>query len=147
MPLIGDYEPSPYQPSRDQVELYERSEGTEGNTLGGAPVIVLTSVGVKTGKLRKTPLIRVEHNGEYAVVASMGGAPMNPAWYHNVSANPEVELQDGAAKGAYIAREVLGEERTLWLQRAEKVWPAYAEYQQQTDRVIPVFVLSANSVG
>ncbi|WP_433218105.1 nitroreductase family deazaflavin-dependent oxidoreductase [Dactylosporangium sp. CS-047395] len=142
MPLSGEYEPSPTDWSRDQVELYERTNGAEGNTLRGRPVIVLTSLGAKSGKIRKTPLMRVEHDGEYAVVASLGGAPKHPVWYHNLVANPHVELQDGPVKQDYTAREVTGEEKAEWWERATATWPDYAEYQKKTDRQIPLFVLT-----
>ncbi|HTU72878.1 MAG TPA: nitroreductase family deazaflavin-dependent oxidoreductase [Trebonia sp.] len=142
MPLNGDYEPSAMSFARDQVDLYERSGGTDGTSQGGKPVIVLTSVGARTGKLRKTPLMRVEHNGHYAVVASLGGAPTRPVWYHNLVANPHVELQDGPVRRDYEAREVQGAERGAWWERAVAAWPDYAEYQKKTTRVIPVFVLT-----
>jgi deazaflavin-dependent oxidoreductase (nitroreductase family) len=142
MPLTGEYEPSPVSWARDQVELYERSRGTEGTELSGRPVIIVTSVGAKTGKIRKTPLMRVEHDGEYAVVASKGGAPSHPVWYYNLAANPHVELQDGPAKKDYLAREVSGSERDVWWERAVAAWPDYANYQKKTDRTIPVFVLT-----
>ena len=118
------------------------SGGTEGTDMRGMPVILLTSVGAKTGKLRKTPLMRVEHNGEYAIVASLGGAPKNPVWYHNVKANPRVELQDGPTTGDYEAREVFGEEKAQWWDRAVQAYPDYADYQTKTERQIPVFVLT-----
>ncbi|WP_433085571.1 nitroreductase family deazaflavin-dependent oxidoreductase [Dactylosporangium sp. CA-052675] len=142
MPLSGEYEPSPSQWSRDQAELFERTNGAEGNTMQGRPVIVLTTLGAKSGKIRKTPLMRVEHDGEYAVVASLGGAPKHPVWYHNIVANPHVELQDGPVKRDYTAREVTGAEKEQWWKRATETWPAYDEYQQKTDRQIPVFVLT-----
>lgn len=142
MPLTGEYAPSPSDWAREQAEKFEASQGAEANTLQGVPVIVLTSVGAKSGKLRKTPLMRVEHDGEYAVVASRGGAPTHPVWYWNLVKNPHVELQDGAEKHDYEAREVQGEERAVWWERAVAVWPAYADYQTKTDRVIPVFVLT-----
>jgi deazaflavin-dependent oxidoreductase (nitroreductase family) len=142
MPLTGEYEPSAASWARDQVDLYERSGGTEGTELNGKPVIILTSVGAKTGKIRKTPLMRVEHNGEYAVIASLGGAPKHPVWYYNLIANPHVELQDGPVKKDYLAREVQGSERSLWWDRAVEAWPDYASYQEKTSRVIPVFVLT-----
>jgi deazaflavin-dependent oxidoreductase (nitroreductase family) len=142
MPLTGEYEPSPASWARDQVELYERSDGTEGTELSGRPVIIVTSVGAKTGKIRKTPLMRVEHEGEYAVVASKGGAPSHPVWYNNLAANPRVELQDGPVKKDYLAREVSGSEREVWWERAVAAWPDYANYQKKTDRTIPVFVLT-----
>jgi len=142
MPLIGEYEPSAFDFSRDQVDLYERSGGTEGTDNRGKPVIVLTSVGAKSGKLRKTPLMRVEHDGEYAVVASLGGAPKHPVWYHNLTANPHVELQDGPVKKDFQAREVQGEEYAVWFERAVAAWPDYAEYQTKTTRTMPIFVLT-----
>ena len=142
MPLTGEYEPSPSSWSRDQVETYERSGGTAGNELNGRAVIILTSTGAKSGKLRKTPLMRVEHDGEYAVVASLGGAPKHPVWYYNLTTDPHVELQDGPAKKDYVAREVEGAEREAWWERAVAAWPDYAEYQKKTTRVIPVFVLT-----
>jgi F420H(2)-dependent quinone reductase len=143
MPLTGQYEPSAFDHARNQVDLYERSGGTEGTTNpGGEPVIVLTSVGAKSGKLRKSPLMRVEHDGEYAVVASLGGAPKNPVWYYNVVANPHVELQDGSVKKDYQAREVHGEEYETWFKRAVAAWPDYAEYTKKTTRIMPIFVLT-----
>ena len=142
MPLTGEYEPSTSDWARENAELYMTSGGTEGTELKGKPVVLLTTVGAKTGKLRKTPLMRVEHDGEYAVVASLGGAPKNPVWYHNVVKNPRVELQDGTATGDYQAREVFGEEKATWWRRAVEVWPDYADYQRKTDREIPVFVLT-----
>lgn len=141
MPLDGEYQPSTQQWVRDQVELYERSGGTEGTTLRGLPVIVLTSVGARSGRIRKTPLMRVEHAGTYAAVASQGGAPTHPLWYHNLKAHPRVELQDGPHKGDYVAREVTGDERDTWWARAVSAYPDYADYQRKTDRQIPVFVI------
>jgi deazaflavin-dependent oxidoreductase (nitroreductase family) len=143
MPLTGEYEPSTFDFSRDQVDLYERSGGTEGTAHpGGERVIVLTSVGAKTGKLRKTPLMRVEHDGEYAVVASLGGAPKHPVWYYNLTANPHVELQDGPVKKDYQAKEVHGEDYVVWFERAVAAYPDYAEYQKKTTRTMPIFVLT-----
>ena len=141
MPLEGEYEPSPTDWARKQAELYESSGGTAGLTIQGKPVVVLTTVGNKSGKLRKTPLMRVEHDGRYAVVASLGGAPQHPVWYHNVVAEPHVELQDGPVRQDMTAREVFGAEKDEWWARAVEAWPAYAEYQEKTSRVIPVFVL------
>ncbi len=143
MPLEGEYEPSPVQWVRDQVELYERSAGSEGNTApdNGLPVIILTTRGAKSGKIRKTPLMRVAHEGKYAVVASQGGAPKHPVWYFNVKADPHVELQDGAVKQDMWAREVTGAEKAQWWKRAVAAYPPYAEYQRKTEREIPVFVL------
>jgi deazaflavin-dependent oxidoreductase (nitroreductase family) len=142
MPLTGEYEPSTSDWARENAELYMQSGGTQGTEMKGKPVILLTTVGAKSGKLRKTPLMRVTHDGEYAVVASLGGAPKNPVWYHNIVAHPRVELQDGTVHGDYDAREVFGDEKALWWQRAVAVWPDYAEYQRNTDREIPVFVLT-----
>ena len=141
MPLTGEYEPSTSDWARKQAELYEASGGTEGVDLRGRRVIVLTSVGAKTGKLRKTALMRVEHDGVYAVVASLGGAPKHPVWYFNITKNPHVELQDGPDKSDFLAREVTGDEKTVWWERAVEAWPDYAKYQEKTDRQIPVFVL------
>ena len=142
MPLTGEYEPSTSDWARENAELYMQSGGTQGTEMKGKPVILLTTVGAKSGKLRKTPLMRVTHDGEYAVVASLGGAPKNPVWYYNIVAHPRVELQDGTVHGDYEAREVFGDEKALWWQRAVEVWPDYAEYQRNTDREIPVFVLT-----
>lgn len=141
MALEGAYEPSPSDYVAEQVRVYEATGGVEGGELQGAPCVILTSRGRKSGKLRKTPLIRVEHDGEYAVLASMGGAPKNPFWYHNLLGNPEVELQDGPTVHQLRARELSGEERATWWARSTDVWPAYDEYQDKTDRLIPVFVL------
>lgn len=143
MPLDGEYEPSPTKWVRDQVELYESSGGTQGTTLQntGMPVILLTTRGVKSGKIRKTPLMRVEHEGRYAAVASLGGAPKHPVWYHNVKSDPHVELQDGPVKRDMRAREITGAEKDEWWERAVAAYPPYADYQKKTDRVIPVFVL------
>jgi deazaflavin-dependent oxidoreductase (nitroreductase family) len=143
MPLAGAYEPSTSARSRRQTELYEATNGEQGGDLRGRPVIVLTSVGAKTGRLRKNALMRVEHEGVYAVVASLGGDPKNPAWYHNLRKNPHVELQDGATRRDYTAREVSGDEKAVWWERAVKAWPDYVKYQTKTDRQIPVFVLDA----
>jgi deazaflavin-dependent oxidoreductase (nitroreductase family) len=142
MPLEGEYAPSTAAWARKQAEAFEASDGAEANTLRGKPVIVLTTVGAKSGKLRKTALMRVEHDGEYAVVASLGGAPKHPVWYWNLLAHPNVELQDGAEKHDYVARELEGDERVLWWARAVEAWPDYANYQEKTDRVIPVFLLT-----
>jgi deazaflavin-dependent oxidoreductase (nitroreductase family) len=143
MPLEGEYEPSTAQWVREQVELYESSGGTEGTTLQdtGLPVVLLTTRGAKSGKIRKTPLMRVEHDGRYAVVASLGGAPKHPVWYFNVKADPHVELQDGPVKRDLKAREVTGEEKAEWWERAVAAYPPYADYQKNTSREIPVFVL------
>lgn len=142
MPLNGEYEPSPFDFAREHVEQYEGSGGSEGSLMNGKPIIILTSVGSRSGKLRKTPLMRVEHDGEYAVVASLGGAPKHPVWYHNLKANPHVELQDGTVKKDYLAREVTGDEKALWWKRAVEAYPDYADYQTKTTRAIPVFVLT-----
>lgn len=141
MPLHGEYEPSPADWARKQVEEYESSGGTRATTMRGMPVVVLTTVGARSGKIRKTPLMRVEHEGRYAVVASLGGAPKHPVWYHNIVANSHVELQDGPAKQDFLAREVTGEEKAKWWEVAVAAYPDYADYQRKTDRQIPVFVL------
>ncbi|MET7336763.1 nitroreductase family deazaflavin-dependent oxidoreductase [Nonomuraea sp. NPDC005650] len=143
MPLVGEYEASPTQWVREQVELYESSGGTRGTTLRdtGWAVVLLTTLGVKSGKIRKTPLMRVEHDGRYAVVASLGGAPKHPVWYFNLQAHPLAELQDGPAKQDMKAREVTGAEKAEWWERAVAAYPPYADYQEKTDREIPVFVL------
>ena len=141
MPLTGEYEPSTQQWVRDQVEAYESSGGTQGTTLRGMPVVLLTMVGARSGKLRKVPLMRVEHEGAYAAIASMGGAPRNPTWYANLVQHPGLELQDGLAKTDMTAREVTGDERAAWWDRAAAAFPDYADYQLKTDRQIPVFVL------
>ncbi|MFF6911001.1 nitroreductase/quinone reductase family protein [Streptomyces sp. NPDC012466] len=149
MPLEGEYEPSPTQWVRKQVELYESSGGTEGTTLQGStmPVVILTSRGARSGKLRKTPVMRVEHEGRYAAVASLGGSPKHPVWYFNLRADPHVELQDGPVKRDMTAREVTGEEKAAWWERAVAAYPAYADYQKKTDRDIPVFVLEPAETG
>jgi deazaflavin-dependent oxidoreductase (nitroreductase family) len=141
MPLQGEYKPSSAEWVRNQVEKYEGSGGTEGTTLRGVPVVVITSMGASSGNLRKNPVMRVEHDGVYAAVASKGGAPEHPSWYRNFVEHPHVELQDGGNKGDYNARELSGDERATWWDRAVEVWPDYAEYQTKTDREIPVFVL------
>jgi deazaflavin-dependent oxidoreductase (nitroreductase family) len=141
MPLTGEYQPGTSSWSRKHVEEYEATNGQKAGALRGRPVVVLTTVGAKTGKLRKTALMRVEHEGVYAVVASLGGSPRNPAWYYNLRANPHVELQDGAVRRDYLAHEATGEEKALWWERAVETWPDYAGYQKRTKRQIPVFVL------
>ncbi|GAB1641914.1 nitroreductase family deazaflavin-dependent oxidoreductase [Krasilnikovia sp. MM14-A1259] len=142
MPLSGEYEPSPVDWARKQAETYEASGGTEADTIVGLPVVVLTSVGAKTGKLRKTALMRVEHDGRYAVVGSLGGAPQNPVWVYNVRKHPHVELQDGPERRDFTAHETDGDERAVWWERAVTAYPQYADYQRNTERVIPVFVLT-----
>jgi len=138
----GEYEPSPWDWVRDQVEGYERSGGKDAATLWdtGLPIIVITTRGNKTGKLRKMALMRVEHDGEYALVASMGGAPKHPVWYYNLKADPDVTIQDGPEPFAARVRELTGDERALWWDRAVAAYPPYEEYQSNTTRVIPVFV-------
>src|ERR1700682_2001994 len=142
MPLSGDYEPSPWDWVRGDADKVMESGSTEGTEMKGKPIILLTTIGAKSGKIRKTPLMRVEHGGEYAVVASLGGAPKNPVWYYNIKAHPQVELQDGADTKDYEAREGFGDEKAAWWERAVEAWPDYAEYQTKTDRQIPVFVLT-----
>ena len=132
---------NPHAWADEQVALFERTGGTEGNTLQGKPIVVVTTIGAKSGTVRKVPVMRVEHGGSYAVVASKGGAPQHPAWYHNLVAHPHVQLQDGPTTRDYVARETSGAEREEWWARAVQAWPDYAHYQERTDRVIPVFVL------
>jgi deazaflavin-dependent oxidoreductase (nitroreductase family) len=142
MSFEGEYEPSPSAWVRDQVETYERTGGKEGNTLldTGLPIIILTTRGNRSGKLRKVPVMRVEHDGEYAIVASKGGAPEHPVWYFNLRADPHVMIQDGPEPFEATVREVDGAEREEWWARAVEAYPDYADYQEKTDRKIPVFV-------
>ncbi|MEV6109269.1 nitroreductase family deazaflavin-dependent oxidoreductase [Streptomyces sp. NPDC051940] len=142
MPLKGEYEPGTWDWATKQARLIEDSGGTRGTTMNGLPVVLMTSVGVRSGKLRKNPLMRVEHGGEYAIVGSKGGDPQHPAWYHNVVANPHVELRDGPVQKDYRARLVTGGERDAWWERAVEAFPQYAAYATKTDREIPVFVLT-----
>jgi deazaflavin-dependent oxidoreductase (nitroreductase family) len=141
MALTGEYKPSTSEWARKQAETFEASDGAEANLLRGKPIIVLTTVGAKSGALRKTALMRVEHDGRYAVVASKGGAPVAPQWYWNLLKNPHVELQDGDVKRDYVARELSGDERAEWWGYATDVWPDYDAYQAKTDRLIAIFVL------
>jgi F420H(2)-dependent quinone reductase len=141
MPLTGEYKPSTSDWARRQAEAFEESNGARANLLRGVPIIVLTSVGAKTGGLRKTALMRVEHGGRYLAVASKGGHPEPPAWYWNVKRNPHVELQDADVKRDYLARELSGDERAEWWARAVEVWPDYDNYQTRTDRLIAIFLL------
>jgi deazaflavin-dependent oxidoreductase (nitroreductase family) len=141
MPLDGEYEPSPWEPIAEQVRLYEATGGVEGGELEGQPCIILTTRGRRSGKLRKTPLMRVTDGERYAVVASLGGAPQHPVWYLNMLADPRVVLQDGSVVGDYVAREVTGDEKAEWWARAAEVWPSYDDYQAGTERVIPLLVL------
>jgi deazaflavin-dependent oxidoreductase (nitroreductase family) len=142
MPLTGEYEPSASDWVREQVETYEATGGRDANTLRdtGIPVIIVTSRGASSGKLRKFALMRVEHDGEYALVASMGGAPQNPSWYHNLVAEPLVMIQDGPEPHDFTTRIVDGDERAVWWERSVNVFAPYAQYQEKTDRTIPVFV-------
>jgi deazaflavin-dependent oxidoreductase (nitroreductase family) len=143
MALDGAYEPSPADYVREQVETYERSGGTRGNTLRdtGMPVVIVTTRGHKSGKIRKMPVMRVEHDGQYAIVASKGGAPTQPQWYYNLASNPdEVLIQDGPQPFAVSVHEASGDERAVWWDRAVAAYPPYAQYQERTDRRIPVFV-------
>lgn len=142
MTLQGEYAPSTSEWVRDQVAAFEASNGAEANTIKGRPIVVITTVGRKSGKLRKNPVMRVEHGGEYAAVGSKGGAPEDPEWVANFLAEPVVELQDGGVRRSYRARVVEGAERATWWERAVAAFPDYAEYQTRTDRQIPVFVLS-----
>lgn len=144
MPLEGEYEPSPEKWVRDQVEAYERSGGREANTLPNRsePVVVFTTRGAKSGKVRKNPLMKVEHDGVYAMVASQGGAPKHPTWYFNLTAHPdEVTVQDGDQVWDGVAREISGAEKAVWWERAVAAFPDYADYQRKTDREIPVVLV------
>jgi deazaflavin-dependent oxidoreductase (nitroreductase family) len=144
MTLEGEYEPSPAKWVRDQVEEFEASNGQRANILQGNPnwpIVVITSRGAKSGKLRKNPVMRVERDGKYVAIASLGGAPQNPTWYHNFVAHPEVDLQDGSEKHTYVARRLEGDERAEWWDYAVATWATYGEYQKKTDREIPVFLL------
>ena len=148
MSLEGQYEASPSQWVRDQVELYERTAGAEGNTLRdtGLPIVIVTTRGNKSGKIRKTPLMRVEHGGEYALVASQGGAPTHPVWYYNLTADPDsVTIQDGPTPFAVSVREIEGDERAVWWERAVAAFSPYAQYQLKTERRIPVFLATKKS--
>lgn len=144
MPLTGEYEPSSRKQTREQVERYEATEGREANTLAGTnwPVVIFTTRGRHSGKIRKFALMRVEHDGDYAMVASMGGAPKHPEWYLNIQADPEaLMVQDGADRFDATARELEGEEREIWWQRAVEAYPPYAKYQEKTERQIPVLLV------
>ncbi|GIH17671.1 nitroreductase [Rugosimonospora africana] len=138
--MADEYEPSPRRWVRDQVEEYESSGGTRGTDLRGTPVIVVTNRGAKTGKIRKTPLMRVEHEGRYGLVASQGGSPEHPRWYYNLIADPNVEVQDGPTRARMVTRELSGPERDAWWERAVAAYPDYADYQKKTTRQIPVFI-------
>jgi deazaflavin-dependent oxidoreductase (nitroreductase family) len=142
MALSGEYVPSTQKWVRDQVELYESSGGTRGTTLrdSGLPVVIVTSLGAKSGKIRKTPLMRVEHEGRYLLVASQGGAPKHPTWYFNLKSHPVIELQDGPVRQEMAVRELSGEEKATWWERAVAAFPNYADYQRRTEREIPVFL-------
>lgn len=141
MALTGEYEPSASGWVREQVEQIVRTGTTDGVTIKGLPIVLMTYRGAKSGKVRKTPVMRVEHEGHYAAVASKGGAPANPQWYASVVAEPVIELQDGTVAGEYRAREVFGDEKALWWRRAVDAYPDYADYQRKTERQIPVLVL------
>lgn len=141
MPLSGEYEPSTAEWARRQAETYEETKGEKAATLQGRPIVVVTSVGARSGRLRKTPLMRVEHDGRYLIVASYGGKPRNPAWYHNIVANPQVELQDGGVTRDMVARELSGDEYEEWWRRAVAAFPTYASYRERAPRPIPVFLL------
>jgi F420H(2)-dependent quinone reductase len=141
MPLDGEYELSPTGWVREQTEKILETGTTESVGINAMSVVLVTTRGAQTGKLRKVPLMRVEHDGRYAIVASLGGAPKNPVWYYNVKADPKVELQDGTETNDFVAREVTGDEKAIWWERAVAAYPPYADYQRKTDREIPVFVL------
>ncbi|WP_394619719.1 nitroreductase family deazaflavin-dependent oxidoreductase [Lentzea sp. JNUCC 0626] len=138
---MADVELSPTGWVHDQTKKILETGTTEGVKVLGRPIVLLTVRGAKSGKLRYTPVMRVEHEGSYAVVASKGGAPEHPAWYHGIKAHPEIVLQDGAEPKHYVAREADGAERAQWWERAVNAFPNYAEYQEKTDRLIPLFVL------
>ncbi len=142
---MSEYAPSPEKWVRDQVDEYESSGGSTGTALRGMPVIVMTMTGAKSGKIRKVPVMRVEHDGAYAAVASLGGAPKHPVWYYNLVAEPRVEVQDGPARSVFVAREVHGAEKAEWWERAVAAYPDYAAYQKKTEREIPLFVLEPES--
>ena len=142
MPLTGEYQPSPSDWARKQADTFERTGGAEANTLRGEPIVLLTSVGARSGKLRKSPLMRVEHEGRYALVASQGGAPTHPTWYFNLVADPRIRIQDGPEPRDMVVREITGAEKAEWWERAVAAWPDYAGYQLRTDRVIPVVLLT-----
>ena len=141
MPLQGEYEASAQDWVREQVEKVEQTGGAEGTELRGVPIIVVTSVGAKSGKLRKSPVMRVEHDGVYAAVASLGGAPKHPVWYYNLKADPKLTLQDGDVTREYVAREIEGAEYDEWWERSVAAYPPYADYQTKTSRKIPQFLL------
>ncbi|MGB2693832.1 MAG: nitroreductase family deazaflavin-dependent oxidoreductase [Dehalococcoidia bacterium] len=147
MAIEGEYQPSPLKFVADQVTLYEATGGAEGGTLQGKPVVILTMRGRRSGKVRKAPVMRVEHNGTYAVVASMGGAPKHPVWYHNLIASPSVKLQDGPVVHEMRPREVRGEAKVRWWALAVEAWPAYQDYQARTEREIPVILLEPVASG
>jgi deazaflavin-dependent oxidoreductase (nitroreductase family) len=147
MALTGEYEPSASGWVREHVEQITRSGTTDGVTIKGRPTVLMTYRGGRTGKVRRTPVMRVEHEGCYAAVASQGGAPTNPQWHVSLVAEPVIELQDGGVSGRYRAREVFGEEKVLWWRRAVEAYPDYADYQRKTSRQIPVFVLEPLSGG
>jgi deazaflavin-dependent oxidoreductase (nitroreductase family) len=142
MPLEGEYAPSTSSWARRQAEEFESSNGAKANTIQGRPIVLVTNVGAKSGKLHKTALMRVEYDGEYLIVASKGGSHEHPGWYYNVRAHPHVELQDGAEKHDYVARALEGAERETWWARAVDAYPPYAAYQKRTDRLIPIFLLT-----
>jgi deazaflavin-dependent oxidoreductase (nitroreductase family) len=141
MAIEGEYVPSPRKGSRDQVSEIERTGTTDSVDIMGMPVVLLTMVGARTGAIRKVPLMRVEHDGLYAAVASLGGAPEHPQWYWNLRRRPEIDLQDGTVVTRRRARELEGAEREAWWERCVATFPPYASYQRKTDRLIPVFVL------
>lgn len=143
--MSTDYAPSPAAWVRNQVEMIESSGGTKGTTMRDMPVVVITMRGAVSGKIRKVPVMRVEHDGSYAAVASKGGAPHHPLWYRNLLAHPDVEVQDGTTHVALRARELAGDERQTWWERAVAAYPDYADYAKKTDRLIPVFVLEPAS--
>lgn len=149
--MLGDmsteteYVPSPMSYVADMVDTIEQA-GTTAVIDHGKGVVLLTMRGAKSGKIRKVPLMRVEHGGQYAVVASLGGAPKHPVWYYNLKAEPRIKLQDGDVTGEFTARELEGDERELWWARSVEAWPDYANYQTKTDRILPVFLLEPATI-
>ena len=141
MSLSGQYEPSPQERVAEHVRNYEQTGDVYSGPFDGQPTVILTTKGRRSGQLRKTPLVRIEHNGTYAVIASQGGAPKHPQWYLNLSAEPHIRLQDGSAVHDLVARVAEGDERAQWWARATAIWPQFDEYQANTDRHIPVVLL------
>jgi len=147
MPTDGEYSPSPVEYISQYVEKYEVSNGTDGYLYNDRPVVLLTSTGAKTGRTRKVPVMRIEHEGQYALVASSAGSDKHPGWYYNITREPRVQIQDGATKGEFVAREISGDERDAWWSRAVETWPEFEDYTRMTTRSIPLFVLTPVEQG